>query len=175
MSFAFSSDQTDIKQAIEDAENNGVIFFAAASNYGGHSGRKFPAKLDKVLCLHASDGNGNKSGMDPSPKPLSENLTTLGVAIPSIWEKGVYLAGTSYSTPVAVGIAANVLRFIEHVAKEDLLTEEQRNEAFSRTGMRKILVRIQRMELSGRTIRNSKVPLGGAPPPRPWVPARTRA
>lgn len=140
MSFAFPDNQPAIKKAIENAENDGSVFFAAASNYGGNTSRLFPAKLDKVLCIHASDGHGNKSGMDPSPKMYSENISTLGVAIPSIWKDGVYLSGTSYSTPVAAGIAANVLRFVQHVADAGMLTQEQRNEAFSRTGIKNIML-----------------------------------
>ncbi|PMD46968.1 subtilisin-like protein [Hyaloscypha variabilis F] len=141
MSFAFLNDQPIIKEAIKNAEKEGVIFFAAASNYGGNTPRLFPAKLhDRVLCIHASDGAGNKSGMDPTPKPFSENLSTLGVAIPSISEPGVFVSGTSYSTPVMVGMAANILRFVQHVTNEGLLTEEQRIEAFTRMGVRNILL-----------------------------------
>lgn len=140
MSFAFLSHQQTIKETIQRAENDGVIFLAAASNYGGNCGRAFPAKLDEVICIHASDGFGNSSGMDPSPKKFSENFSTLGVAIRSISQEGIYLSGTSYSTPMAAGIVANVLRFIEHATSGGMLTEEQRNEAFSRTGMRKILL-----------------------------------
>lgn len=139
MSFAFLNDHTDIRQAIEDAENDGIIPFAAASNCGGNGSRKFPAKLDKVICLHASDGNGNKSGMDPSPRSCSDNLTTLGVAIPPISGES-HLTGTSYSTPVAVGIAANVLRFVEHVTRAGFMNGDQRGEAFRRAGMKKILM-----------------------------------
>jgi hypothetical protein len=141
MSFAFLDDQPTIKEAIKNAEKEGVIFFAAASNYGGNTPRLFPARLhDKVLCIHASDGYGNKSGMDPTPKRHSENFSTLGVAIPSISKPGVSVSGTSYSTPIMVGMAANILRFVQHAANNKLLTEEQRTEAFTRMGVRKILL-----------------------------------
>lgn len=49
------------------------------------------------------------------------------------------MAGTSYSTPVAIGIAANVLRFVEHVTREGLMNDKQRDYVFRRDGMKKIL------------------------------------
>lgn len=140
MSFGLTGDNDAISHAIERAEGEGVIMFAAASNYGGNTGRAFPARLEQVLCIHASDGNGNKSGMDPSPRAGRENLSTLGVAIPSVTEKETYLSGTSYSTPVAAGIAANILRFIQNLADTNMLAEKYRIKAFSRTGMRNILL-----------------------------------
>ncbi|CAG2005085.1 unnamed protein product [Fusarium graminearum] len=137
MSFGLSEDNDAIENAIGKAENDGVIIFAAASNYGGNARRAFPARMDKVLCVHASDGNGNKSGLDPSPKIDRENFSTLGVAIESIWEDDVYLSGTSYSTPVAADFAANVLRYVQHCCG---LEEKYRKRAFSRVGMKNILL-----------------------------------
>ena len=140
MSFGLARENDDISHAIEEAEYNGAIMFAAASNYGGNTGIAFPARSEKVLCIHASDGNGNKSGMDPSPRMGRENFSTLGVAIPSVTEKGIYLSGTSYSTPVAVGIAANILRLVQNLADTNKLAENQLMRAFSRTGMKNILL-----------------------------------
>lgn len=37
-------------------------------------------------------------------------------------------------------MAANILRFVQHVTNEGLLTEEQRDEAFTRMGVRHILL-----------------------------------
>ncbi|KAK2608930.1 hypothetical protein QQS21_002506 [Conoideocrella luteorostrata] len=136
MSFGLSEDNAAIELAIEKAENHGIIFFAAASNYGGNTRRAFPARMDRVLCIHASDGYGNKSGQDPAPIGDRVNLSTLGVAIESVWESGVYLSGTSYSTPIAAGIAANILRYVQTCSE---LTEKYRLKAFRLVGMRNIL------------------------------------
>lgn len=135
MSFGLSEDNAAIERTIEKAENHGVIFFAAASNYGGNTRRAFPARMDRVLCIHASDGYGNKSGQDPAPIGDRVNLSTLGVAIESVWETGVYLSGTSYSTPIAAGIAANILRYVQNCSE---LTEKYRVKAFRLVGMRNI-------------------------------------
>lgn len=136
MSFGMSEDDDAIESAIGKAENDGVIIFAAASNYGGNANRAFPARMDKVLCIHASDGNGNKGEVNPSPKRDCDNFSTLGVAIESIWEHGVYLSGTSYSTPVAAGFAANVLQYIRHCPG---LSTKDIKKASSRVGMKSIL------------------------------------
>ncbi|KAK2592385.1 hypothetical protein QQS21_009904 [Conoideocrella luteorostrata] len=133
ISFGLLSDHDGIKREIELAEINGIIVCAAASNSGGNARRSFPARMDKVICVHASDGNGNKSGMDPAPKSDSDNFSTLGVGIESVWEPGVRKSGTSFSTPILVGIIANVLQY------SGCLSDEHRRKVFSRAGMRSIL------------------------------------
>lgn len=140
MSLSVSSEDDTIRQVIGDAENKGVIIFAAASNDGGNTGVAFPARMDKVLCIHASDGDGNKSERNPSPDDLRENFSTLGVAIESISDEGRYLSGTSYSTPVAAGFGANILRYVQSCYSKSCLTKEHRNKAFSRMGMRNIML-----------------------------------
>ncbi|RSM15114.1 hypothetical protein CDV31_005195 [Fusarium ambrosium] len=61
INMSFSIPKTsEVKKIIKEAENTGVIFFVAASNNGVHAGRSFPATLDTVLCIHATDGKGNK-------------------------------------------------------------------------------------------------------------------
>ncbi|KAJ4176207.1 hypothetical protein NW767_015524 [Fusarium falciforme] len=140
MSFGLENKHPAIEKAIRAAEGEGIICTVAASNYGGNAARAFPAKLDQVLCIHAGDGNGNKSGLDPTPRRHKENLSTLGVCIPSEWEDDVYVTGTSYAAPVAAGIAANVLRFVQHATEMNMLTPEERQEAFGLRGMRNIML-----------------------------------
>ena len=149
MSFGLPETNAAIQAAIESAEAMGVIIFAAASNYGGNTSRAFPASVDKVLCIHAADGYGNPSGINPSVRRWCENISTLGVAIRSFCEYDVYLDGTSYSTPVAAAIAANVLRFVRDETKAGNLTEYQRKQAFSRGGMRNILLAMSEARFGG--------------------------
>ncbi|KAM0429963.1 hypothetical protein ACHAPT_005967 [Fusarium lateritium] len=131
-----------VRRIIKKAENDGIIIFAAASNCGIHSGRSFPASLDTVLCIHAADGNGNKSAMNPNPEPYRDNLSTLGVAIPSDREEGVSISGTSYATPVAAGMAAVILAFMDAAVAAGEMQPEDREEAFDRQGMRRILLKM---------------------------------
>ncbi|WAO84616.1 Subtilisin-like protein [Fusarium falciforme] len=142
MSFGLSSPNWNIITAICRAESLGIICTAAASNYGSNQTRSFPAKLDQVLCIHAGDGNGNKCEQNPTPLRRSDNLSTLGVCIPSEWEdeEGHYISGTSYAAPVAAGIAANVLRFVRYATARGLMTQFQYDYAHSRSGMKRIML-----------------------------------
>ncbi|KAL1848858.1 hypothetical protein Daus18300_013470 [Diaporthe australafricana] len=132
---------TRVRKKIDQVTTSkGVIFVAAASNYGNNESRGFPAKLWQVICVHAVDGNGNKSGMNPPPKPGFKNFGSLGVAIESEWDAAeAYMEGTSYAAPVATGMVSNVLRFVQYVRDKDLMTEEYYNEACSSRGMSNIL------------------------------------
>ncbi|RSL88381.1 hypothetical protein CEP51_001718 [Fusarium floridanum] len=141
INMSFSIPKTsEVKKIIKEAENTGVIFFVAASNNGVHAGRSFPATLDTVLCIHATDGKGNKGSMNPDPESHRDNFSTLGVAIPSVWENGVYLSGTSYATPVAAGMAGVILSFIKAAVAAGKMPKESIEEAFDRQGMKNILL-----------------------------------
>jgi subtilisin family serine protease len=129
-----------VKRIIREAEKDGVIVFVAASNNGANTARSFPATLDTVLCIHANDGKGNKGSMNPEPEPNRDNLSTLGVAVPSVWENGVYLSGTSYATPVAAAITAVILCFVEAAVTANQMPNESKEEAFDREGMKGILL-----------------------------------
>ncbi|KAF6816892.1 pfs domain-containing protein [Colletotrichum musicola] len=108
MSCGFEEAEEAIEIAVEDATQAGKLVIAAASNNGGRSGRARPARRDDVICIHATDGNGNKGGMNSSPVPETDNLATLGVAVPSRWNnEDVWKSGTSFAVPVAAGFAAD--------------------------------------------------------------------
>lgn len=134
----------EVRKTIEQATMfKGVIFVSAASNYGSNEARGFPGKLDQVICVHAMDGMGNKSGMNPPPEPRGRNFGSLGMGIKSEWhahEANRYLEGTSYAAPVATGMISNVLRFVQNVRDEGLMTERYYKEAFSHRGMSNILM-----------------------------------
>lgn len=50
--------------------------------------------------------------MNPNPLKKALNFSALGVAVESKWKgQTVFKSGTSFATPVAAGIAANVLEF----------------------------------------------------------------
>lgn len=152
MSFGFlrNDEIARLRKVIEKSELESVIFVASASNYGGNRSRTFPANMhyDRVICIHAADGYGNKSGMNPDAKKYDPNLSTLGVAVESIWpdDDGEHLEGTSYAAPVASAIAANVLKFALRAhdpmgwKEEDLLSDDHVYEIFRSGGMSKILL-----------------------------------
>jgi len=136
MSFGFEDQNRDINAAIVRAFKADKLLFAAASNDGGNKPRSRPARSDKVICIHACDGKGNKGGMSPSPEENSLNFTTLGVAVKSRWKKKtVYKSGTSFATPVAAATAASVLEFANFKCN---LSEEDRANLYKREGLLKV-------------------------------------
>jgi subtilisin family serine protease len=139
MSFGLSENNTAIKHAIDHAEQNGTILFAPASTDGVNMSRPFPANLGNVICIHATDGLGDPAPINPSPLQRKDNFATLGMGISSSWNGDeVFLSGTSFATPVAAGIAANILAFIDHQADDGNINESQRRNAHSCAGMREI-------------------------------------
>ncbi|KAF9772458.1 hypothetical protein IL306_009843 [Fusarium sp. DS 682] len=112
ISFGYEDDDYLIEMALQKAIHSGKLIIAAASNNGGISGRTRPARREGVLCIHATDGKGNKGKMNPSPLSKSDNFATLSVAVPLTWKgAAVWKSGTSFSVPIAVGFAADVLEF----------------------------------------------------------------
>ncbi|KAL7934269.1 peptidase S8/S53 domain-containing protein [Trichoderma chlorosporum] len=140
MPFGVGSERDAIRTAISNADHRGKILIASAANSGGNTGRAFPAEDERVICMHASDGNGNDSGgFNPSPLPNKDNFTTLGLGIKFHWlNQEMYKSGTSYSAPVAAGIAANLLDFISHPALGKELSSAQRKELRTGAGMKKV-------------------------------------
>ncbi|KAH8199180.1 hypothetical protein TruAng_006649 [Truncatella angustata] len=130
MSFGFNSrepkDYDLIEQAIEYAYGKNVLIFAAASNSGANQLRTFPARHDSVIAIHSTTRDGVPSRFNP-PSEETDNFATIGEAVESLWPVPLCnkddnesciasKSGTSFATPIAVGIAAFVLQY----AKETL-------------------------------------------------------
>lgn len=136
MSFGFYSSHKDVGDAIDKAIKADKILIAAASNEGANKGRSLPARTPGVLCIHACDGKGNKGTMNPRWKENEDNFTVVGVGVPSQWKKkDVYKSGTSYSTPIAAGIAANILEFSNYKCR---LTTEEKKDIYRFKGIRAV-------------------------------------
>ncbi|KAK2752267.1 pfs domain-containing protein [Colletotrichum kahawae] len=136
MSFGFEDENDAIDEAIERAFKADKLMFVAASNEGGNKKRSRLGRSSSVICIHACDGKGNKGLMSPNPLKRKENFTTLGVAVKSQWKKNtVYKSGTSFATPVAAAIAANVLEFANFRCN---LSPKHRKLLYSRCGMVKV-------------------------------------
>ncbi|ORY04778.1 peptidase S8/S53 domain-containing protein, partial [Clohesyomyces aquaticus] len=114
-----------VLNAIRTARSRRVLVFAAAGNEGGNQGIFWPAKLHEtgdVICINASDSDGNASSFNPSTGS-NNRICTIGEALPSC-EKNkqneiIHRSGTSFATPVAVAIAAIVLSYADSVAPEN--------------------------------------------------------
>ncbi|KAF2637929.1 subtilisin-like protein [Massarina eburnea CBS 473.64] len=125
-----------IYKAIKAAEAKDKIIFAAASNGGKNDRPSFPASSSKTICIHAANGKGEDGGINPRARS-GENFMTLGIDIKSTNVQGdhVYLSGTSFATPIAAGIAANML----HIARNHTIIREiPRRDIGTAEGMRKM-------------------------------------
>ncbi|KAJ6437371.1 thioredoxin [Purpureocillium lavendulum] len=122
----------EIGKAINRAYDAGILMFAAASNCGANGSRTYPAWDGRVICVHALDGRGSPYGsVNPSVEDYpGDNFGTLGVGVKCRWRKKImYKTGTSFATPVAAGIAALVLEYMDqsYSAKE---VDRERHETF---------------------------------------------
>lgn len=117
MSFGFTQRIPAIEQAISRAvaDTAGhILFFAAAANEGGNQTELFPARLDTVIPIRATDHNGTPQWFNPPTDLLRRlNFMTLGTEVASAWLSShpgdKCQTGTSVATPIAAGIAATIL------------------------------------------------------------------
>jgi len=94
--------------------------------------------------VHSTDGIGNPSKTNPTAQ-RGARFATLGLSIESSAKKKgggrdrekVFISGTSYATPIAAGIAANVLEFASYQLHNQLSSGE-REILFAYLGMSRL-------------------------------------
>ncbi|CZR58461.1 uncharacterized protein PAC_08353 [Phialocephala subalpina] len=140
MSFGLDIRPGAVTKAIKAAIDRGKLVFAAASNSGGNLPRAYPASLTGVICVHATDGMGNQASFNPSRERGNDNFATLGNGIESRWKRETVIkSGTSFATPIAAGIAANVLEFARHHLTE-IYDRNKYERLCSYSGMRQMFI-----------------------------------
>ncbi|CAO2652992.1 Nn.00g024030.m01.CDS01 [Neocucurbitaria sp. VM-36] len=114
-------DRYVVRNAISDAmtaQDQKVLFFAAASNFGGGKHELFPARHPQVFSVRATDSFGKHPAFNASLPEETEVKVygTLGVSVPTARRGGseevVGRTGTSPATAVAAGLAALVIGYI---------------------------------------------------------------
>jgi hypothetical protein len=144
MSFGWPSSDFDgydaLQHAIDRAYGKKVLMFAAAANSGGRCGRAYPASSSHVICVHSTDTNGNRSPFSPTAELNTINIATVGGSVHSAWPMSLChdgehfqtRSGTSYATPIIVGISASLLHFARlHLSGPEaaMLKRKERMEA----------------------------------------------
>ncbi|KIX05940.1 uncharacterized protein Z518_03914 [Rhinocladiella mackenziei CBS 650.93] len=147
ISLALHEENPDIDEALNEAldpsyvgATRKIVFAAAGNNSGGNARRSWPARKDGVIAVHVTDGLGTAVNINPSNEG-DVCFATLGCGIKHTWynedDQGeVYISGTSFATPIAVGIAANVMEYARR--RVDDLNEERKKRLYSAGCMKQI-------------------------------------
>ncbi|TKA78977.1 hypothetical protein B0A55_02553 [Friedmanniomyces simplex] len=117
MSFGYQTAVPAIEEVIDDYAGK-VLMFAAASNCGGNAPISWPARHPNVVCVFATDADGNFYPKNPTPQK-GTNLAVLGSSVEGYWPPALndsgglqHKSGTSCATPIAAGIAGVVMNLM---------------------------------------------------------------
>jgi hypothetical protein len=108
---------------LNEAHRKGVVIFASASNNGLNEPISFPARMDNIFCIGATDGLGNRSPFT-TPQREIEMFATLGEQVTAALDLDACRKdhsskredGTSVATPIAAGIASLLLDLLRQAA-----------------------------------------------------------
>lgn len=130
MSFGFSDYSTkELRAAVTAAHQAGLKLFAAAGNDGQNvASVAFPASAPEVFAIFASNGRGEWAGSINPPSESLPRWNTLGrgVSFKDDHGKTTYFSGTSYATPLAVGLIASAFHYLREYRHREHVTEERR-------------------------------------------------
>lgn len=131
MSFGFSDHSTqELRAAVTAAHRAGMRLFAAAGNDGQNvSSVAFPANAPEVFAIFASNGRGHWAGSINPPSGSLPRWNTLGCGVPFKADgETTYLSGTSYATPLVVGLIASTLHYLREYRYRETTNDKERRD-----------------------------------------------
>ncbi|CEJ93523.1 hypothetical protein VHEMI09104 [[Torrubiella] hemipterigena] len=120
MSYGFEKPVPTINAAMERAIHSDCspLFFAATQNSGAHVGMAWPAREPFVFGISSTDGLGAPSPFNPEENyshpifyAFGEDVQIKGIHPNVSAESTTFVSGTSFATPIAAALAANVLAY----------------------------------------------------------------
>jgi hypothetical protein len=126
ISIGGTSSSSTMQTAVDYAWNKGTVVFAAAGNYSS-STPIYPAGCTNVVAVGATDSNDTLASF--SNYGTYVDLTAPGVNIVTTTAGGGYggVSGTSFSSPIAAGVAALVLSRNPSLSAQQLVTLLEQN------------------------------------------------
>jgi thermitase len=126
ISIGGSSSSSAMQSAVDYAWSKGTVVFAAAGNYSS-STPIYPAGCTNVVAVGATDSNDTLASFSNYGSYV--DLTAPGVNIMTTTSGGGYggVSGTSFSSPIAAGVAALVLSRNPSLTAQQLVTLLEQN------------------------------------------------
>ncbi|KAK2594367.1 hypothetical protein QQS21_007927 [Conoideocrella luteorostrata] len=179
LSLGFSYESSyDLTNTLEEANHKGIIVFAAAANHSNREAIAWPARdRDLAICVTSGDELGNLSRFAPSGNKTLPVFITHGEDVWSQWPTKLGggfrpMSGTSVATPIAVGMAAMILAFLNTTStwspeqKRQWLDRSKERRLRSTRGMGRLLEHICR-DRNGLRILSPKLMWEDDPDARP--------
>ncbi len=106
LSLGALSSSDAVQYALEQAEDSGVVSFAAVGNWGSEQPVEYPARSSHAFAVAALDAQDRAASFTSFGGHVA--ISAPGVAVRSAFPNGGYAlwSGTSMSTPIVSGVAA---------------------------------------------------------------------
>jgi thermitase len=120
VSLGGANSSVTLQTAVDYAWNRGVLIFAAAMN-ATSSTRNYPAACDHVAAIAATDGADNLAFFSNYGDWITLSAPGTSILTTAIGSGYGYENGTSFSSPIAAGVAALVLAVDPALSNTDVL------------------------------------------------------